>query len=59
MKNKLTPDDVRLIRELLKERDNLKRQLKPLTNESIAEKFGVTGQVVNRIKHGKTYKGVA
>lgn len=59
MKNKLTPDDVRLIRELLKERDSLKRQLKPLTNESIAHKFGVTGQVVHRINHGKIYRGVA
>lgn len=58
MKNKLTPDDVRLIRELLKERDKLKRQLKPLTNASIAEKFGVTGQVINRINQRKIYRGV-
>ena len=46
---KLTEDDVRLIHELVSERDELKRQLAGLTNAKIAEKFGVHRRTIDRV----------
>lgn len=50
---KLTPDDVHLIRELLAERKRLLSGAKELSNQKIAEKFGVTVHAINSL----AYKG--
>lgn len=46
---KLTEEDVRLIHELVAERDEMKRQLAGLTNAAIAEKFGVHRRTIDRV----------
>jgi len=51
---KLTEEDVSLIRELVRERDALKAQLRELTNAKIAEKFGVHVRTIDRVT---TYEG--
>lgn len=49
---KLTEDDVRLINELIAERNKLKAQLSALTNRAIAEKFGVHIRTIDSITGG-------
>lgn len=51
---KLTEEDVSLIRELVRERDALKAQLRELTNAKIAEKIGVHVRTIDRVT---TYEG--
>lgn len=51
---KLTEEDVSLIRELVREREALKAQLRELTNAKIAEKFGVHVRTIDRVT---TYEG--
>ena len=49
---KLTEHDVQLVLELVLHRDDLKNQLRCLTNKSIAEKFGVHQRTIERITSG-------
>lgn len=46
---KLTEGDVKLIRELVKHREDLKRQASKLSNRCIAEKFAVHYRTIERI----------
>jgi len=46
---KLTDDDVRLIRELVAEREKLLHQAKKLTNAVIANKFDVHPNTIDRV----------
>ena len=46
---KLTNDDITLVRDLVEYRENLKAELKELTNEKIGEKFGVHSNTIYRI----------
>ena len=54
----LTLDDVRLIKLLLGEKDELKEQLKKLSNQKIAEKFNVNRRTIDRIQSGETYSDI-
>lgn len=49
---KLTEDDVRLVRELVDERDRHKAIAAALTNRKIADKFGVHVRTIDRITAG-------
>ena len=55
---KLCEDDVRLINGLIEHRDSLKKELKQLTNASIAEKFGVHVRTIDRISAGENWTHV-
>jgi ribosome-binding protein aMBF1 (putative translation factor) len=57
--SKLTDDDVRLIRELVAERDYHRRQAAALTNEKIADKFGVHVRTIDRVTSGENWGHVA
>ena len=46
---KLTEEDVIAIWRLVRERERLRRQIKSLSNEAIAEKFGVSVRTIERI----------
>jgi len=48
-KQKLTRDDVKLIRDLCSERKRLLDEAARLTNCAIAQKFGVTPNYIDRI----------
>jgi len=52
---KLTEDDVRLIRELVKERQALRDRAKLLNNDRLAEKFGVHFRTIERINSGELW----
>ena len=56
---KLTDSDVRLIRQLVEERESLKRQLKTLTNAAIAEKFDVHQKTIDKVTCGESWWHVA
>lgn len=56
---KLSEDDVRLIRELMSEREYHKRQAAQLTNAKIAEKFGVHVRTIDRVTNGENWGHVA
>lgn len=47
--SKLTDDDVRLIRECVAERERLREEARRLSNEALAEKFGVHHRTIERI----------
>jgi hypothetical protein len=55
---KLTADDVRLIRELLAERDRLRKELKELSLPKVAAKFEIHPLAVYRIYHRDTWRHV-
>lgn len=57
IKRKLTPDDLRLIRELIEERERIKKTLAGLTNRAIADKFGISLPGLEKMLSGKTYRG--
>jgi hypothetical protein len=46
---KLTPDDIRLIKQLVAERERLKREAAKLTNAAIAVKFDVHQRTIDRV----------
>ena len=52
---KLTESDVRLINQLIDERNELLRQAKSLTNAAIADKFGVHVRTIDRISTGESW----
>ena len=53
--SKLNESDVQLILGLVLHRDELKNQLKVLTNQSIADKFDVSLRTIDRITSGETW----
>lgn len=53
--SRLTDDDVRNIRALIKHRSDLLSQAKQLTNRRIAEKYGVHFRTIDRIASGETW----
>lgn len=50
---KLSREDVDLIRELIEVREDLKRQASELTNQKIAEKFGVHVRTIDAVSRGE------
>lgn len=52
---KLTEQDVAHINALVDHRDELRRQLRELTNAKLAEKFGVHVRIIDRITAGETW----
>ena len=52
---KLTPDDIRLIWELVAERERLKREAAQLTNAAIAQKFEVHQRTIDKVLTRKTH----
>jgi hypothetical protein len=52
---KLHEDDVRLILQIVQEREEMKQQLKWMTNASIARKFGVHVRTIDRITAGENW----
>jgi hypothetical protein len=56
---KLTESDVLLIRSLVEHREHLKDQARMLTNQRIAEKFGVHQRTIDRITAGESWNHVA
>ena len=52
---KLNEQDVQLVLQLVMHRDDLKKQLKCLTNKAIAEKFGVHYRTIDRITAGESW----
>lgn len=56
---KLTASDVRLIRELLTERDRLREKLRGLSLRAIAEKFEVSNSTIHAIAAEGRYSEVA
>lgn len=57
--SKLTDDDVRMIRDLIEHREELKRQASELTAAKIAEKFGVHVRTIDRVSGGESWGHVA
>ena len=55
---KICEDDARLIIALLDERRALRKQLKNLTLEKIADKFGASKTMVGHIDTGRTWRHV-
>jgi hypothetical protein len=53
---KLTPDDVRLIKQLVVERQRLRDQVRELTNRNIAIKFNVKRSTIDAITMGVNWK---
>jgi hypothetical protein len=47
--SKLNDDDIRLIRECVAERERLRQEANRLSNEALAEKFGVHHRTIERI----------
>jgi hypothetical protein len=52
---KLTPDDLRLIKNLVAEREKLLQQAKKLTNAIIAQKFDVHPNTIDRVARRQIY----
>lgn len=53
--SKLEEQDVRLIRELVAERERHKRAARELSNARLAEKFGISLRTIERLLHGETW----
>ena len=51
-KHKLKDDDISLIIELANHRKQLQKKKKKITNQRIAEKFGVTASCVEKVISG-------
>jgi len=52
---KLTEEDVTLIRQLIRDREHHREQLRRLTNRAIAEKFDVTHSCIDKISAGEAW----
>ncbi len=57
-KTKLSEEDVRLIRELLDERERVREAAAELTIQKIADKFEVDRTTITRIGNGRYWKEV-
>lgn len=55
---KLSHDDVRLIRALIRERNRLMEEANKLTRQKIAEKFGIKPVTVSKISQHYTWANV-
>jgi transcriptional regulator with XRE-family HTH domain len=55
---KLTPEDVKNIRELVEIRERYKRKAKELSQAQIAQKFDVSVLTIQRITTGKHWRNV-
>ena len=53
--SKLTDDDVRMILQIVEDREEMKRVLKGMTNAAIAHKFGVHVRSIDRVVTGETW----
>ena len=53
--SKLTESDVLLILSLFKDREEMDRKRKQLTNKSIADKFGVHYRTIEKISQSKSW----
>ena len=53
--SKLDEEDVKLVLELLSYREQLKQELKHLTNAKIADKFDVSVRCIDQISAGETW----
>lgn len=53
--HKLSEEDVLLICELIKEQQKLKRQWMQLSNQNIAQKFGVSTSCISYIKQNRIH----
>jgi len=53
--SKLTESDVLLILNLFKDREEMDRKRKQLTNKSIADKFGVHYRTIEKISQSKSW----
>ena len=53
--SKLTDDDVRMILQIVEDREEMKRVLKGMTNAAIAHKFGVHVRSIDRVVTGVTW----
>lgn len=56
---KLTEDDVALIRAIVEDREATKAKLREVTNEKLAEKFGVHIRTIDRVTTGESWGHVA
>lgn len=54
----ITEDDARLIRGLLDHREKLMAELKTLSSQAIADKFGITKRTVESISQGLTWNHI-
>lgn len=52
---KLTESDVRIIRQLIEHRQSLRDQANQITNQKLAEKFGVHHRTIDRISSGESW----
>ena len=52
---KLTEADVVLIRQIVEEREDMKRQLRWMTNAALARKFGVHLRTIDRVVNGENW----
>jgi len=50
---KLTEDDVDLIRRCVAERERMRREANKLSNQQLAEKFGVHQRTIDRITQNR------
>ena len=55
---KLTEHDVKLLREINKERLELHRKLAPLSLAALADKFGVSKGTIKQVLSGETWTHV-
>ena len=53
--SKLTNDDVKMIRQLVEHREDLKRQASALSAAKLAEKFGVHYRTIDRVTAGENW----
>ena len=53
--HKLSEEDVHLICELIKEQQKLKREWMQLSNQNIAQKFGVSTSCISYIKQNRIH----
>lgn len=53
--SKLTESDVVLIRSIVEDREAMKARLRELTNAKLAEKFGVSNRMIDRITSGESW----
>jgi len=54
-KRKLTLDDVMMIREAVKQREDLRRRASRLSNQALADRLGVHRRTVEKAVAGETW----
>jgi len=56
--SKLTEEDIRMIRELVKYREKLKKEVAGLSNKALAEKFDVHQRTMDKAVRYETWRHV-